>query len=183
MLYDCGSCESTALEAYLTHVPTRQIVIEAHGCAFSRMAHEGEHAGKPKPPLVAVDEMHAVMHRLTHAGFRIFAAENNIVWGDGTCVEYSLLHVPLDAKASEVKPAKSRLHTAPTAAKWVGANGAVDAASHEAASTTMQRELASLRAKIANLQAQLCDAAPGVGSSRAVRSVAPAASKRSVIEA
>ena len=82
---DCEGCEVQALPPYLENIPTQQIVIEVHGCVFAK---------KIPAPMAAVDRMHSVMAHLQKAGFRIFAKDNNILFSDGTCIEYSLTLAP-----------------------------------------------------------------------------------------
>lgn len=85
---DCESCELDALPAFLANVDTRQVVVETHGCQLSKRASSG---AAHTHTLDAVDKYHAFMTRLWDLGFRIFAREDNILWSDGTCIEFSLM--------------------------------------------------------------------------------------------
>ena len=52
----------------------------------------------PTSHAIAVNRTHALMQRLEEAGFRIFFAEPNVQYSDGTCVEYSLLRSVVGAR-------------------------------------------------------------------------------------
>ena len=91
---DCEGCELAALLNFVARVPTRQIVMEVHGCLLAK-SRSVQHtfASGSSDPLTLVGHIHHLMYGLYSAGYRVFANEPNILFSDGTCLEVSLLHV------------------------------------------------------------------------------------------
>ena len=83
---DCEGCELDALLPFVRHVPPQQIVMEAHGCTpyGARSPYRGS-------AIERLDRLHRLMMGLHTAHFRVFASENNLLYSDGTCIEYSLI--------------------------------------------------------------------------------------------
>ena len=93
---DCESCELDALPQLLEHVPVTQIVVETHGCQYGKHGRAktgtaGASGADSVAALSGVDEMHKLMTSLWQLGYRVFAREDNILWSDGTCIEFSLM--------------------------------------------------------------------------------------------
>lgn len=91
---DCEGCElAGALEGLLTNYTVDQIAIETHGCvgAFWDAHHPGADA------FAKLDITHTFHMQLHEAGYRVFAAEANLFYSDGTCIEFSFVRVASEA--------------------------------------------------------------------------------------
>ena len=93
---DCEGCEMVALLPFLARVPVRQIVMEIHGCLIVKSVSIRQRNGlaaHPARPVHILDAMHAFMWGVYELGYRIYAAEPNLMYSDGTCIEFSFLKV------------------------------------------------------------------------------------------
>ena len=95
---DCQGCEYEALIPFLEHIPTAAINMEVHGHLGTRVPRRYDHQTAPmgtmESVLALIDKQHELMSGLDRLGFKIFAAEPNILYSDGTCIEFSFKREP-----------------------------------------------------------------------------------------
>lgn len=104
-------CEFEALPPLVQNVCIDQLLLEVHGCEDKRQP-------KTSKPFGRLMRVHQLMKQLDGL-YRIFHSEPNVVYSDGTCVEYSFIRrVP--CMRSEKRERASPVTTASTSAKKRG---------------------------------------------------------------
>jgi FkbM family methyltransferase len=78
---DCEGCEFDELQTFLRQVCVVQIAIEVHGCK-----RDASHATR-----LALQKKFQVFMSEMNVSDGIIAAEPNMLWSDGTCIEYTML--------------------------------------------------------------------------------------------
>lgn len=88
---DCEGCEDTALLPLLRAVHVEQLLLEVHGCIWAERVGEA----------AALTKVDTLMNGLLREHrMRVFHAEPNILWSDGTCSEYSFMRSSADRPSS-----------------------------------------------------------------------------------
>ena len=106
-------CEFEALPPLVQNVCIDQLLVEVHGCEDKRQP-------KTSKPFGRLMRVHQLMKQLDGM-YRIFHSEPNVVYSDGTCIEYSFIRRVPCMRSEKREPGRaSPVTIASTSAKKRG---------------------------------------------------------------